>query len=345
MAAFDRFPVRMRPVVLPKLWGGDALGRLLGKPGGEKAGESWEVSDRPGFESVVMDGPASGLPFSEYIARMGEHFYGGAVSGTGFPLLVKFIGPSQWLSVQVHPADGSAAEGEAGKAEAWVVIDAPEDGRIVYGVRGGREAFEAALAGGTLRDALGWLPVRAGDVVNIPAGTVHALGPNVTVYEIQQSSDTTYRVYDWDRIDGDTGRPRALHTQQALRVIDWDAGFVRRTGLTLPEAGAARTLLICNRHFALERIDADGTFIDHGPGGFSVWSVASGIGSVRCSDPGRGFDVKAGDSFVVPACATGLHFEGRAALLRGHTTPPAEMRRWLLQRGVSAQELRTIDWR
>lgn len=345
MAAFDRYPVRLRPVILQKMWGGTALRERLGKPDeGGRAGESWEASARAGLESTVLDGPAAGWTLDRYLAAMGDDFYGGPAPADGFPLLVKFIGPSDWLSVQVHPGDGAAGPGEAGKSEAWLVLDAPPGGRLVYGVNCGRETFETALREGGLRRCLRWLPVKAGDVVNIPAGTAHALGPGMLVYEIQQSSDTTYRAYDWDRADARTGRPRALHLRQALEAIDWAAGFAGKPGLLLREPGGSRTIYICNRRFTLERVDAAGRFTDRGPDGFSVWTVIGGGGRV-IGDAGRDFAVRTGDSFLLPACALGLRFEGEAALIKGHAVEPAMTRRWLLQRGVREKDLAEIDWR
>jgi len=205
-------------------WGGRGLEKLGKKVPDDHTGESLEVSVLPGLESCGE----SGETLSVLLEKYGEELRGTGV-GEEFPLLLKFISSEDRLSVQVHPDDAYARTnegGKLGKTEAWVILDAPQDGAIVYGIAPGvdREALAAACekGGEALQSCLRFVPVKAGDVFNVPAGTVHALLKGLTVMEIQQSSDVTYRFYDWDRVDGN-GRSRELHIKKGLDVARFDS--------------------------------------------------------------------------------------------------------------------------
>lgn len=221
------YPLQFAPVFKDYPWGGRNLATEFGRvlPEGIVA-ESWEIAAHPNGSSTVRNGPLAGLTLPQVLAMWGEALVGSrnprALREGKFPLLVKLLDANAWLSVQVHPDDayGLAHDGEYGKTEMWVVLHAeprPEGPReLIYGFRPGvtREAFAAAIAEGRTEDFLYRLAVRKGDVVFVPAGTVHALGPGVIVAEIQQNSDTTYRIYDW-------GRPRPLHIEKALDVLNF----------------------------------------------------------------------------------------------------------------------------
>ena len=217
-------PLPMRPAfrcgpLTP--WGGEKLIREYGKAFPETpAGESLEISCIPGLEST----DAAGVPLPELIRRYGSAF-AGRYADQPFPLLLKLINAKSPLSVQVHPDDAYAAEhehGKSGKTEAWLILDAEEGSEIVWGVQPGTDRSglrSAAEAGPALSALLRRVAVRPGDICYIPAGCVHAILSNVTLYEIQQSSDITYRFYDWDRVDAQ-GKRRPLHLKQALEVAD-----------------------------------------------------------------------------------------------------------------------------
>ena len=221
MQKTNLYPLLLNPALHVKVWGGRHLESVMHKalPTNEPYGESWEMHDT----STVANGALEGRSLGDLL-----RVFGAALIGTmsdpaqGMPLLVKLLDANDWLSVQVHPDDAQAAqlEGEPrGKTEAWYVIAAEPDARLVIGVRtdATREQTAEAIRANRLEDLLVYATVQAGDVLFIPAGTIHALGPGILVYEIQQSSDTTYRLYDWGRMGLD-GKPRDLHIEKSLAV-------------------------------------------------------------------------------------------------------------------------------
>ena len=236
------YPLRFRPIFKQYLWGGRRLETLLNKRlgQGERFAESWEVVDHGEDQSVVEAGPLAGRTLHELLEIYGEQLVG---SGRGrrdrFPLLLKFLDAQRDLSVQVHPNDAQAAHldpPDYGKTEAWYVIHADAGSRLYAGLQPGvdQASFRRAIEQKRVVDCLNVIVPKAGDCIFIPAGTVHALGAGIVVAELQQSSDTTFRVYDWDRV-GPDGRPRELHIEQALEVIDFDRGPVEPTSSEVPE--------------------------------------------------------------------------------------------------------------
>ena len=219
------YPLSFEPVYKDYIWGGRNLGTKLGRkiPPGIVA-ESWEVAAHPHGQSKVASGPLAGYPLDALTERLGERLMGQAAGSPNFPLLVKLLDSTRWLSVQVHPDDTYAREhaGELGKTELWVILHAEPGAELIYGLKAGvdREQLSQAAADGAIEPLLHCVSIRAGDAIYLPAGTVHALGPGAIVAEIQQNSDTTYRLYDWGRT-GTDGTARPLHIRQALDVIDW----------------------------------------------------------------------------------------------------------------------------
>ena len=219
------YPLSFIPVFKDYVWGGRNLETALGRelPEGPIA-ESWEIAAHANGQSRVATGPMAGSTLEEIQRRWGEQLIGDAVETDSFPLLIKLLDSNSWLSVQVHPDDAYAQEhaGDLGKTELWVILHAEPGAEIIYGLKAGvdRERFAQSAATGAIDSMLHRIPIRTGDAVYIPAGTVHALGPGAIVAEIQQNSDTTYRLYDWGRTEAG-GRSRPLHVQQALDVIDW----------------------------------------------------------------------------------------------------------------------------
>ncbi len=239
-------------------WGGHMLRDAFMKDAPEDVtGESLEISALPGHESVVANGPHAGKPLSRMIELWGEALTG-RIEGE-FPLLLKLLDAQQPLSVQVHPGDDYATEhdGKLGKSEAWVVLNAEPGAKIVYGLDTKGEDLRAIVAEGRLEECLHWQIVRPGDVYYIPNGTVHALGAGIQCYEIQQSSDATYRFWDWGRVGLD-GQPRQLHTEKALDVSVADRRMEKQEGTTVLCKGGSRTYYISDAHFELCRLNLSG---------------------------------------------------------------------------------------
>src|SRR4051812_38094180 len=234
------YPLTFRPVFKRYLWGGRRLATALGKPIGEgnDYAESWEIADHEHGQSIVAEGPLAGTSLHELVVSRGDELLGRYHPRPRFPLIFKYLDCQRDLSVQVHPSDAAAAKltpPDLGKTEAWVVLHAEPGSRIYAGLKAGcNEAkLRTALDEGNVESWLHSFQPRAGDCLFIPAGTVHALGAGLLVAEIQQASDTTYRLHDWGR-HGPDGKSRELHVEQALAAIDYSAVEI---GPTRPERG------------------------------------------------------------------------------------------------------------
>ncbi|GIV78297.1 class I mannose-6-phosphate isomerase [Litorilinea aerophila] len=281
------YPLTFDPVFKDYPWGGRNLATRLGRqlPDGIVA-ESWEIAAHPNGSSTVNRGPLAGLTLPAVQERLGEALVGSrnraALAQGRFPLLIKLLDANRWLSVQVHPDDdyGLAHEGEPGKTEMWVVLDAAPDAELIYGFKAGvdRERFAQAVADGNCEAFLHRVKVQPGDVIFVPAGAIHALGPGLIVAEIQQNSDTTYRIYDW-------GRDRPLHIRQALEVLDFslvEPGPVVPT--VLASNGLQQEVIGHCRYFHTERLHLPqgATFAGHCDGTtFEIWGVTQGKATVH----------------------------------------------------------------
>ena len=219
------YPLSFQPVFKDYIWGGRNLETRLGRelPPGAVA-ESWEIAAHPNGQTTVANGPLAGCTLAQLQQRWGERLLGSSADSDSFPLLIKLLDANRWLSVQVHPDDSYARKhaGELGKTELWIILHAEPDAEIIYGLKAcvDRQSLSQVAEDGAADSLLHRIPIHTGDAVYVPAGTVHALGPGAIVAEIQQNSDTTYRLYDWGRAGAD-GQSRPLHVQQALDVIDW----------------------------------------------------------------------------------------------------------------------------
>ena len=219
--------LRFVPIYQTRVWGGRALETTLGRPlpPGDPIGESWEIVDRPEAQSVAGQGPHAGQSLRSILERHSVDVMGpGWPAGRPFPILIKWLDCRERLSLQVHPPAAVAAElrGEP-KTENWYIAATAPGARLIVGLRRGvtRERFTAAVAAGTLEDCVHAFSVAAGDSILVHSGQVHAIDAGNLILEIQQNSDTTYRVYDWGRVGLD-GRPREMHLEQSLRSIDWN---------------------------------------------------------------------------------------------------------------------------
>jgi mannose-6-phosphate isomerase len=222
------YPLRFVPIFKSALWGGRRIADMLpGAPAQGPISEAWLVSDVDDNVSSVADGPLAGMSLRELMQTRRADL--GLPHHANFPLLVKIIDAAQPLSVQVHPNDEQARRLEnqpRGKTEAWYVVHAEPGARIYAGFKPGvdREKFMKALAAGRIEDTLHSFEAKAGDCVFLPAGTIHAAGAGLTIFEVQQTSDLTYRLHDWGRVDAKTGRPRELHVDKALECLDFGIG-------------------------------------------------------------------------------------------------------------------------
>ncbi len=224
------YPLTFTPVFKDYIWGGRNLETKLGRtiPDGIIA-ESWDISGHPTAPTTIDNGVLKGRTLPEALDELGEQLVGSRsrpmLDRGKFPLLIKLLDANRPLSVQVHPKDDYATEhenGELGKTEMWYILHAEPDAKLIYGLKQGvtKEAFHEAIEEGVLENWLHYLPVKTGDSVFIPAGSVHAILDGIIIAEIQQNSDTTYRVYDWNRVGAD-GKPRPLHIEKALDVINF----------------------------------------------------------------------------------------------------------------------------
>jgi mannose-6-phosphate isomerase len=222
------YPLTFQPAFKERVWGGREIERLYGKklPPGKVIGESWEISDRPGDESVIANGKFAGKNLRWLMENHAAEILGGAKPAADgrFPLLCKILDARDKLSLQVHPPASKAAElkGEP-KTEMWFIADAAPGASLYVGLKRGvtRAEFEKKIADGSVADCFDRIPVKAGDTMFLPSGRVHAIGDGLVIFEIQQNSDTTYRVFDWNRVGLD-GKPRDLHIAQSLASIDFN---------------------------------------------------------------------------------------------------------------------------
>jgi mannose-6-phosphate isomerase len=298
-------PLVFGPIYQVRVWGGRELERVFGRSLPDAAqpyGEAWEISDRPEAESRVVRGPAAligktlGELWRDPDAARREALFGPGARGEGpFPLLCKILDAREKLSLQVHPPDSvAAALGGEPKTELWVVARADPGAELIAGVAEGvtRKAFETALKDGTAGELVHRIPVTAGDFLFVPSGRLHAIGAGLVIYEIQQNSDTTYRVFDWNRTGLD-GQPRQLHLAESLLCIDFED--------VAPEIGVARgSLLVDCGHFRVER--HTNSVISLSDSMAVIVTVVSGQVSVA---GGNGAVFGEGDSFLVPALWSG----------------------------------------
>lgn len=312
-ASPERDLIFLEPVFQNKIWGGRRLASEFGYdiPDGP-VGECWAISAHPSGDCVVREGAFAGMRLSELWEARHDLFRG--AEGDRFPLLVKVIDAAADLSIQVHPDDAYAFEhegGSLGKSECWYVLAAEPGATIVVGQRArSREEFAAMVERGAWGELLNEIPVRAGDFFQIDAGCVHAIKAGTLILETQQSSDVTYRVYDYDRLQDD-GTRRELHLAQSLDVIDYAAQAPASGAVAAPERDGV-TRLVENRCYAVDLVRVSGPRLREEPWPFECASVVSGSGTAS------GHEVAAGDHFLVPAGHGPLSLDGEMELVCSH---------------------------
>ncbi len=316
----DLYPLRFRPILRRYIWGGRRLESILGKQlgTGDDYAESWEICDRGPDQSVVGWGPLAETTLHDLLVHRGAEILGRHHPRDRFPLLMKFLDATRTLSVQVHPNDAQAAlldPPDLGKSEAWVVL-AAEPGSLIYaGLKPGvdRADLADAIRQGTCQDCLHRFEPAVGDCVFLPAGTVHALGEGLLVAEIQQSSDTTYRLFDWNRL-GTDAEPRALHVAAAMEVIDFDRPPVEPQEVRSTDRPGVGRLVQCDK-FVLDRWQFDSPQAVGGDGRCHVLTVIEGAVTVaadQCPEV-----LASGSTVFLPAAIgeTLLTPQGSAVLL------------------------------
>jgi mannose-6-phosphate isomerase len=304
-------PLRFRPILRDYLWGGRRLAEL-GKNIGdaERIAESWEIVDHGADQSIVVGGPFAGRSLHQLVTEQSAAVMGRHAGRHQFPLLLKFLDCQKTLSVQVHPNDAQGAKlnpPDLGKTEAWVILAANPGSKLYAGLNDGvdRKSLENALARGKCDECLHEFEPRVGDCILIEAGTVHALGAGLLVAEIQQSSDTTYRLFDWNRVDRD-GKPRELHIEQALGVIDFERGPVDPVRPLTRSPGVER-LVTCGK-FILDRRTINGVQSISDDNEFHILAVVGGEVDLH-ADSGTE-SLRRGDTVLIPASATDVKIVG-----------------------------------
>ncbi len=303
------YPLRFEPIFKSMLWGGRRLPPFLNReaPHTDPIGEAWVISDVEGHPSRVSDGPLAGVTLRELLVRDASRILGPTPAPQGrFPLLLKFIDSRQELSVQVHPNDEQAAKlgpGMFGKTEAWVILETcPETSKIYAGVRDGVTAdhFRTALREKTTPSLLHSFTPQPGDCVFLEAGTVHAIGADVLLFEVQQTSDITYRLYDWDRVDAKTGKPRQLHIEEGLACADFARGPCPPVQpKSAMNEGVYQEGLVDCRYFSLQRRTSRVSFRVGLPGRCRVVVCIAGSGELESR--GQRYPISRGDAILLPA--------------------------------------------
>jgi mannose-6-phosphate isomerase len=327
-------PLRIEPIFSPRIWGARSLAPLFPEKShlAEPIGEAWLT----GLDCRVDSWPFRGRTVAQAWREMPAEWRGTKFpAGEAFPLLVKFIFPTDKLSIQVHPDDAYAAAheqaaGGRGKTEMWHILSAEPNAQVLLGLKPGigKREFLKGLEQHTLESLFQAHPVTAGDTIFVPAGSPHTIGTGMIVFEVQQYSDLTYRVYDYGRLDSN-GNPRELHLEKALAVTNFGGTAAGRTSpLPLPVEGGDRWLLAACRYFATERHEATDPFtIEMDPLHFDLLIVLSGEGLLRAPD--FAYPCAPGECWFLPANLREYHFlpfKGTATVIRTYVPNLAALR-------------------
>lgn len=308
------YPLKLRPELHSRVWGGRQLATHFGKslPTTEPYGESWEVHD----SNVVENGAHAGQRLGDLVRQYGAELIGADYNpAQGFPLLVKLLDAQDWLSIQVHPNDeqAQALEGDPrGKTEAWIVLAAQAGAKLVTGVQSGtnRQQMAQAIQEQRLETLLVYSEVQAGSVLYMPAGTIHAIGAGIVIYEIQQSSDVTYRLYDWGRVGLD-GKPRPLHIEKGVQVSNVES--VPPISYHPPRADGVR--LVAGPYFQtlqyVMQANDERHFQTHG----RFHALTCIEGSVTLIQAEHELNLALGESALVPACLAEYRLRGAGRVL------------------------------
>lgn len=335
---FTAYPLKFQPIAQERLWGGDLLAPMFRLPKQDKIGEIWTLSDHPSNPSICSNGSLAGQSLTKILSSYPEYYLGEAWTKKAneeqprFPLLVKFLHANDDLSVQIHPDDayGLRNENDFGKTEAWYVIHAEPGAKINYGHQFiNRAEYDQAVLEGKVKEYLSYVEVLKGDFIFVPSRTLHALLKGTMVIEIQQTSDVTYRVYDWDRVD-DQGHSRQLHIEQAGEVMQYEERKAptpeRKVILSTP--AIQHEQLVSSDYFTIEKMEfhQESTYqLSLGRAGNpDVIVMIEGEGKLlwpnveaRLSDSVRQeMSLKKGDTLLIPSNVDSYRLEGSFSILR-----------------------------
>lgn len=308
------YPLKFENLYHDKIWGGRDFNLFRDNLTDGDIGESWDVACHKNGTSVVANGELKGKSLDNLIEEMGEKLIGTSINKEWFPLLIKLINTNDSLSVQVHPDDeyGKRVEGEMGKTEVWYVMDAKKGANLIVGTKENtsKEQFKKAIEEGNLEKHMNKVYVNKGEVYFIKSGLIHSIGEGVTIAEIQQNSDTTYRVYDYNR-------GRELNIEKALDVVDLSLRCKRSTGLTIKEEGFVKTYFCLCKDFSLEKYDITNEVTEFSDNErFFVFTCVEGNGKIISEN--RAEKIKMGDSILIPAFLGKYVLRGNMSLLKSY---------------------------
>lgn len=314
------YPLLFKPAFKKRLWGGSRIKEVFGYPDSpEYMGEAWVASDQPEGQSLIINGEFSGESLGVLLEKSPKWFAEYKIEK--FPLLIKILDAHDNLSVQVHPADEYAQSNEngaSGKAECWYIIDAEQGAEIILGHKAkNRSEFIQLVKENKWAELLERVPAKAGDFFFIPSGTVHAVGKGIVLLEVQQNSDITYRIYDYDRAGLD-GKKRALHLEKALDVIDFQSTSYQPKPYTAEETGVAKTKLLSCQYFTVEKWLIKGR---HQLGPFNVFLlifIVHGQGELIYN--GESMLLTKGMSMMIPAKMGKCQVMGKMEMIVSHIT-------------------------
>lgn len=320
------YPLKFKKTLVKKVWGGRKFNSILDMelPDESLYGESWEVSSHKGGLSYIENGEYAGCSLVDIINKNKEEMLGEEIVKRfkgEFPLLIKYLDINDRLSVQVHPSDDYAlrVEGEFGKSECWYVMEASEDATLILGVKDGvtKDIFKKKVESKDFSELFNTIKVKKGDFINLLPGVVHAtLEGSILICEVQQNSDTTYRIYDFDRLVD--GKLRELHLDKALDVIDFEgkvqiSTFENRQKISL--VGAKKEELVRGEYFNVDKYLIDGIFEDETNSNFKILSILDGVGEIICNN--ISYSIKKGDTYFIPAGLKTI-LKGKVEILKSY---------------------------
>lgn len=317
------YPVKLKAIPVKRIWGGHKFKDQFGVQVKDPVGEYWLISGHPTAPSVVENGVLKGKTLIELTEEYPEEFLGRSPQPR-FPLLIKILEAEQDLSVQVHPDDAyaKANENDFGKTEAWYILDCPSDGKVNYGHRfQSRNEYIEAVKEKRVKSYLTYQPIKPGDAIYVPAGTLHALLAGTMVLEVQQTSDVTYRVYDWDRVD-DRGKGRELHVDKAGDVLNYavptDSTGTLEEKTWVKNESVVQERLLASPYFTLDRFTMTGTNavrVNAGKlGNPDSWIILEGHGELIYGEEER-LSLQAGDAVLVPSSLKSVKFTTNTGLM------------------------------
>lgn len=318
----DLYPLKFEPIYKEKIWGGKKLHEVFNRDlPNNNIGESWEVAAHANGTSIIKNGIYQGRKITNLIEKKPKEILGNIDLNDKkrFPLLIKILDANAKLSVQVHPDDSYAqkVENELGKTEMWYVIDTEPGAKLVYGLKPGtsKEVFAESIKNGKLENYLNEVTVEKGDIFFMPSGTIHAIEEGILLAEIQQNSDTTYRVYDWNRM-GKDGKPRELHVDRALDVIDFEKEVLQAKSipLTIDKGEYKRSFLTACPYFVTEKIDVNGFYqLDTEKRRFYIVMNLSGQAGISSGE--KVYNLSPGDTYFLPADIGNVNIDGHNEML------------------------------